>query len=319
MSRTKTSGTKIRWAGREWTVGNLDKLYWPQEGITKRDYLAYCLRMADVLIPYLRDRPLVVTRYPDGVEGKFFYQKDAPTHTPVWVRRIRVWSGDSKRWIRYILCNDTATLIWLAGQGVLEFHPWLSRADEMEKPDLAVVDLDPSQGADFHQAVEVALGLRELLHFLGLRGYPKTTGKTGIHVYIPIRPVWGYRRVAEFIKRIGIFLAVEAPQSVTLERAVARRRGVYVDYLQNGRGKTLVSPYSTRPHPAATVSFPVDWEELKTIRPDDFTLQTVPNLVERNGDRFEALRNDPQSLDEPWSRLETLLRERRILTRKSSP
>lgn len=298
----------VRVGQHELSITNVDKLYWPDDGITKGDYLAYCQRIAPWLLPHLAQRPLVLTRYPDGAYGQWFYQKNAPPYTPDWVDLYPYWSQDAQRWVHFVVCRDVETLIWIANQGAIELHPWLSRTGDPEHPDFAVVDLDPAEGTGFREAVQVALLLREILQHLGLRGYAKTSGATGIHVYIPLERRYDYALCAEFVRRLGLVLRTQAPELVTLERMVRKRTGrVYVDYLQNALGKTLVSVYSTRPKPGAPVSFPISWDDLPYVHPGDFNLRSVPDLLAQDGDSFSAVLTDQQKLDEPWRRLALLL------------
>ncbi|HEY8448976.1 MAG TPA: non-homologous end-joining DNA ligase [Bacillota bacterium] len=303
-----TTETFVRYGERTLTLTNLDKLLWPADGLTKADYLRYCARVAPWLLAHLRDRPLVLTRYPDGIDGKSFYQKDAPDYAPPWVRLYPHYSADSGRWLRFIVCDDAATLLWVANQAALELHPWLSRADAPERPDFAVIDLDPAEGATYRDACEVARLIRDVLTYLGLRGYVKTTGATGLHIYIPLLPRYDYGQTADFVRRLGVWLRAAAPERITLERRVAKRTGrVYVDYLQNAPGKTLVAVYSARPRPGAPVSFPLDWDELDQVDPASLNLRSVPDLLERRRDRFAAVLTDRQALEEASVRLDRLL------------
>jgi bifunctional non-homologous end joining protein LigD len=266
-------------------VRNLDKVLWPQGGFTKADYLAYLRAVAPVLLPHLRDRPLVLTRYPEGADGPWFYQKNVPPGAPAWLQRFPFRHGD--RVVEYLLCHDEAALLWLGTQAALEFHPWLSRRQHPDQPDLAVIDLDPMPPAGFDEARQVALVVRDLLGRVGLEAWPKTSGATGVHLYLPLIPRYSFREVAEAVRRLGRVLLRLWPERVTLERPVARRAGrVYVDYLQNARGKTLVSVYCPRPLPGAPVSTPVSWGELRWCAPGAFTLATVPDRVRRLGDLF---------------------------------
>ncbi|MFO7245819.1 MAG: non-homologous end-joining DNA ligase [Thermaerobacter sp.] len=294
--------------GRILALTNLDKPFWPGDGLTKGDLLAYGARIAPWILPYLRNRPLVLTRYPDGIDGKSFYQKDAPDHAPAWIRRFPWWSRDTGRWIRFIVCDDAATLLWALNAGAIELHPLLGQIPEPETPDFAVIDLDPAEGVGYRETVDVAALLRSLLEFLGLRGYPKTTGATGIHVFVPIERRYDFRFTADFVRRLGVVLRAQAPGQVTLERVVRRRRGrVYVDYLQNAPGKTLVSVFCPRPLPGAPVSFPVTWDDLAHVTPGDFTIRTAVPLLERLGDRFRPVLHDRQRLEEASRRLDRLL------------
>ncbi|HEX6989808.1 MAG TPA: non-homologous end-joining DNA ligase [Bacillota bacterium] len=295
-------------AGRRLTLRNLDKPFWPQDGLTKGDLLAYCARVSPWLLPHLRNRPLVMTRYPDGIEGKSFYQKDVPEHAPAWIRLFPYWSRDSNRLIRFVVCDDTATLLWVVNTGAIELHPLLGQIPDPQVPDFAVIDLDPAEGVGYRETVDVAGMLHDLLDYLGLRGYPKTTGATGIHVFVPIEPRYDFRYTADFVRRLGVVLRGQAPERVTLERSVRRRRGrVYVDYLQNALGKTLVSVFCPRPRPGAPVSFPVAWEDLRYVAPGDFTLRNAVDLLQRRGDAFLPVLRDRQRLEVPSQRLDRLL------------
>ncbi|MEX2355814.1 MAG: non-homologous end-joining DNA ligase [Thermaerobacterales bacterium] len=292
--------------GRQLSLTNRNKPLWP-EGLTKADLISYLVDISPWLLPHLEERFLVFTRYPDGINGKSFYQKNLPDRAPDWVACEAVWSEDTGRWIRYARGADRATLAWLGNLAVIEIHPWTSRSGSADQPDYALIDLDPSAGTAFEDAVTVALKLGDILDHLGLRGYVKTSGATGLHIYIPIEPHYSYADTAGLVRRLGLLLKHALPNLVTLERAVRKRRGhVYVDYLQNGRGKTLVGPYVPRPRPGAPVSFPVLWSDLRHIHPDDFTLQTVPGLLRRGGDRFAAVLAEAQDLRPALQALERI-------------
>jgi bifunctional non-homologous end joining protein LigD len=276
--------------GRLVRLTNLDKPMWSGLGVTKGELLHYLAEMASVLLPHWRGRPMTVTRYPEGVEGSFFYQKNCPAGAPDWVQTHN-WNGT-----RYVLVNDLSTLMWLGNQGVVEFHPAEFLAGEPESSSYAVIDLDPTSPLGFEAAVEVALRCHEVLLQLDLKGYPKTSGATGIHVYVPLRSGYGFDVTAALAKTIGLMLQKAVPHMVTLERRIKLRRGVYVDYLQNAPSKTLVGVYSPRPTPAATVSTPVTWEELAKIHPEEFTIRTVPQRVREVGDLFAEVLTCGQSL-----------------------
>lgn len=279
-------------------VSNLDKVFWPEDGLTKRDLLAYYFGVAPYLLPHLRGRPLVLTRYPDGIHGKWFYQKDCPDYAPDWVKTFPYYTVHSDRVIRFILCEDAATLAWMANQAAIEIHPWLSSTSFPDCPDLAVFDLDPAEPADFEDAREIAFMVKEVLEWLGLRGFPKLSGATGIHIYLPIHPVYTYEEVASFVQSIAQVLLRVHPRKITQERTVSKRTGkVYIDYLQNVKGKTIVGPYIPRPRPGAPVSAPVSWQELERVRPEEFTLTNMLSRLETHGDLFAPVLTDRQSLE----------------------
>jgi bifunctional non-homologous end joining protein LigD len=284
-------------AHRRPALTNPDKPLWPDVGLTKHDYAAYLLAVAPALLPHLRQRPLVLTRYPEGAGGPWFYQKNLPQGAPEWIETFthRARGG---RPIRYVLCHDERTLIWLAGQAAIEFHPWLATTAAPDLPDRMVIDLDPMAPATFEDARTLAAAVREILERAGLRGYPKTSGATGIHVFVPIAPRYTYRAVQAVVRGIGLALLRAWPGRVTLERAVSRRAGrVYVDYLQNAPGKTLVSAYAPRPLPGAPVSTPFPWDELAGIRPGDWSIRTVPARLRARGDPFAGVRDGGQELE----------------------
>lgn len=287
--------------GRQLELSNLDKTLWPEDGYTKAHFLHYLAAVGPSMLPHYRGRPLVLTRYPDGIHGESFYQKDCPDHAPPWVRTYPYWSKDSRRWIRFILCDDLPTLVWVGNLAGIEMHPWLSTARDPLHPNLMVLDIDPAAPAGFEEAREVAFLLKAVLDGLGLAGFPKTSGATGIHVYVPVEPRYPYRAVAGLVRAMGEYLLRRHPRLITMERAVARRTGhVYVDYLQNVLGKTLAGPYSPRPLAGASVSCPVTWAELETARPADFTIITVPERVARLGDPFAGLPGLRQRLEDAF-------------------
>jgi len=280
---------------------HLDKPLWPPAPgsgagpTTKADYLAYLEAVAPWALPHLRSRPLVLTRYPHGALGASFYQKNLPESAPEWLPRFRDDHPTADgRHIRYLVAAAPADLLWLGQQAALEFHPWLSTAAAPGLPDRAVIDLDPMAPAGFEEARAVARLASEILRAAGVRAWPKTSGATGIHCFIPIRPERPYRDVAAILRGLGELLLRLWPGRVTLERAVARRAGrVYVDYLQNARGKTLCAAYSPRPIAGAPVSMPIDWSELDSVRPEMWTVRTAPARLRERGDAWADLPGAP--------------------------
>ncbi len=278
--------------GRRLSLSNLDKVYWPEDGLTKGDLIEYYVWVAPWLLPHLDGRPLNLTRYPDGIRGKSFYQKDIPPTAPPWVKTFPVQHED--RVVNYCLADSRATLAWLAQWGCVEIHPWLSRVDDLDRPDFAVFDLDPTPPAGFEEAVEVALAVRRLLAEFGLRVYPKTSGATGLHLFLPVVRRWSYKDLERFVGRVADVIHEALPGLTTRERTVAKRKGVYIDHLQNVRGKTLASVYSLRPHPGAPVSAPVTWEELPRVRPEELNIRSVRERLGRLGDLFRPVLTDVQ-------------------------
>ncbi len=278
--------------GRRLSLSNLDKVFWPEGGYTKGDMVRYYVEIAPYLLPHLADRPLNLTRFPDGIHGKNFYQKDIPPTAPDWVRTVRVAHSDHD--VNYCLADSAATLAWLAQWGCVEVHPWLSRVDELDRPDYAVFDLDPTPPVGFREAVEVAFVVGRTLAEFGLRGYPKTSGATGVHIFLPIVRRYTYKEVERYVGAVADLIHRVLPDLTTRERTVARRHGVYIDHLQNIKGKTLVSVYSLRPRPGAPVSTPVTWDELPRLDPARMNLATVPDRLARLGDLFAGALRDVQ-------------------------
>lgn len=277
--------------GRMLQVSNLDKVLWPKLGLTKADLLDYHVRLHTLTLAHWHGRALTLTRYPHGIAEAFFYQKNVPASAPPWVVSHRREDTD------YVVANDLSTLTWLVNSAAIEFHPSTYVVTRPEIPSYAIIDLDPTEPQSFKEAVEVARHCRDVLGELGLRGYPKLSGATGIHIYIPLQERYDFTVSSELVRLIGLKLQHTYPHKVTLERLVRNRRGVYVDYLQNHPGKTIVGVYSPRPTPEATVSAPVEWEDLEYYKPQDFTIRTVPQWIKERGDLFRGVLSDRQPLE----------------------
>jgi bifunctional non-homologous end joining protein LigD len=257
---------------------NLDKIFYPKNKVTKGQVVEYYIRMAPKILPVIADRPLVLTRYPDGIEAETmsFFQKNAAEGTPDWVKIKTIYSPTSKRDVNYIVCNDLDTLIWLANLASLEIHMPFSKIDSLDKPDLLFFDVDPEPPATLSDAAEVALLLKDKLLDLGLTPYPKTSGKKGLHVVIPIFPEHSFEKVRAFVHEVGIELAKESDIVVSEFKDTKKPGKVFADYLQNSPMRTMVVPYSLRPTPDATVSTPLEWSEVKKgINPTDYNIFSV--------------------------------------------
>jgi len=298
--------------GQKIKLTNLDKLMWP-EGLTKAHLIKYYSVMAPYVLPYLNNRPIVMKRYPDGLNGEAFYQKECPVYAPAWIMRKPV--EHSGKVVNYIICNDKATLIWLANQACIEMHAWLSGMQNLETPDLAVMDLDPANGATFADTLDIALLVKCALAEHGLQSFPKTSGATGVHLFIPVMPKYSWREITTAMKYIAELVADIYPHKATTERKVAKRKNkVYLDYLQNGRGKTMAFPYSLRPLSGVPVSTPLYWWEVEKgmLRPDDFTMENILQRIASFGDAFTGLLGLRQHLDELiFAATKKLLPERR--------
>jgi bifunctional non-homologous end joining protein LigD len=266
------------------TLTNLDKVLWPEEGLTKADLIDYYRRMAPIMLPYLRDRPQVLHRTPGGIEGIGFFQKHAGPR-PEWIQVARIGSQSDGRTIDYILCQDEATLVYLANLGCIEMNPWNSRFGSLDSPDYVVIDLDPVE-VSFNQVITIALAVRDVLEEAGVASYVKTSGGSGLHVFVPLAAGHGHEEARDFAHLVGQAVAVRLPGMTSLERNPAHRRGrVYLDYLQNRWGQPSVAAYSLRPRPGAPVSTPLHWEEMRTgLSPAAHTMTNITDRLDRVGD-----------------------------------
>jgi len=282
-------------------LSNLDKVFFPESGVTKGDLLSYYRQIAEVLVPHLRDRPFTMKRYPDGIDGGFFFQKDAPKHMPEWIPRRSYISTSresrEKRKIAYPLVNDELALLWMVNMGCIDMNTWYSRIDKPERPDFVLFDLDPSEDVGFAETIEVALLVKSALDALGLVSFPKTSGAEGIHVLVPIARRWTYADTREFSEIVARAIAVSHRGLVTTEWTKRKRRGVLIDTNQNGEGKTIASVYSVRPKPGAPVSTPLRWDEVNaSLDPSAFTMDVVLERVREAGDLYAGVLTEKQSL-----------------------
>ena len=263
---------------------NRKKVFWPDAGYTKGDLIAYYQSIAGYILPYLADRPMVMTRFPDGIDGKSFYQKNTPGFLPDWVTRIQMWANHSKRHIDYMIADCVETLSYVANSGSIPIHIWMTRASALDKPTWCLIDLDPKE-APFSDVVTLAQGVGALCKKIGLPAYPKTSGATGIHILIPLGEQLNYEQVRMLGTLIARVVIVDYPELATTERVISRRDGkVYFDILQNAHGQLMVSPYCVRPRPGAPVSTPLLWSEVtQELSPADYTIRTVPKRLQRLG------------------------------------
>jgi bifunctional non-homologous end joining protein LigD len=287
-----------------WQIGsrrlrltNLDKPIWPQPVITKRRMIEYYVRMSPYLLPYLRDRPLSTQVFPDGVTGHSFWRKDKPSHAPEWIDSW-LFEGETGS-MRWIVVREPATLGWLANAGVVDLHPWHSRVGAPDQPDWAVFDLDPFEPASFDDVRDIARLVKAALDHLGLRGLLKTSGQTGLQIYVPLRRGPDYAWVRGWVEEVARAIGRVEPDRISWEWAVSRRAGrIGIDYTQNIINKTLAAPYSLRPLPGATVSTPLAWEELDdpALRPDRWTMETIWERLRSVGDLFTGVLDGDQEL-----------------------
>ena len=281
----------VRAAGREVKLTNLNKPYWPAEGITKGDLLRYYAAVAPVLLPHLADRAMVMKRYPHGIAGEFFFMKRAPSPRPEWIETCSI-AHSSGNVIDFPIIQDLAALLWVVNLGCIDLNPWYARCDDVDRPDYLHFDLDPVPKATFERVRETALLVRDALVGLGMTSNVKTTGSKGLHLYVPIVRGPTQKQVWTVAKQIAVALAEENPKLITAEYRVAKRPAgrVLVDYNQNAWGRTLASVYSVRPKPRATVSAPLSWEELEQGAViEDFRMDNMPVRIERVGDLWKPL------------------------------
>ncbi len=286
------------------SISKLDKIFWPEDKYTKGDLIKYYIEISPYIIKYLHNRPVVFTRYPDGIKGKHFYQKNAPAYLPSWIETFSQYSKDSGRNIEYILVKEAAVLAWLANQACIEMHPWLSSIGSLDYPDFAVIDLDPSPGNSFQEVIDMALLVKNVFQELGLRSYPKTSGSEGLHIYLPLKNHYTYSQVREFARGVAALVAEIRPDISTIERTVSKRGPkIYIDYLQNVKGQTLCSAYSVRPRKGAPVSAPLTWEEVALVSPTDFCIKNMLPRVKQAGDLFSPVLEDKQALEHACQKL----------------
>jgi bifunctional non-homologous end joining protein LigD len=304
VHRERPIEEEIRRGNRTLKLSNLDKPFWPDEGIAKGDLLAYYQAVAPVLMPHLKNRPFTMRRYPDGAYGKAFFQKDAPKGMPEWIptARIQVTSRDTprqKRWIHAPLVNDELALLWMVNMGCIDMNAWYSRVDKLDRPDFVLFDLDPSSDVGFEETIQVALYVKAALDALGLVSFAKTSSADGMHVLVPIERRHTYEDTRRFSEIVAGAIARSYPKLATTQWSKAKRRGVLIDANQNGEGKTIASAYSVRPRPGAPVSTPLRWQEVKPgLDPAQFTMDVVEERVDRHGDLFEGVLTMKQRLND---------------------
>lgn len=287
-----------------------EKIYWPDEKYTKGDLLEYYEQIAPYILPYLKDRPLSLKRNPNGIKEEGFFHKDAGDHAPDWIKTKEIYSESTDKMINYLVCNDVESLLYIVNLGCIEINPWNSTIDNQDYPDYIVMDIDPSDKNTFEDVIEVALVIREILDEAGVKGYCKTSGSSGLHVYIPFNQKYTYDESKDFAHIIATIVTEKLPELTTTERSLSKRRKdqIYVDYLQNRRGQTLASAYSVRPRPGATVSAPLEWSEVKKgLKPTDFTMKNMMERIREKGDLFKGVLGKGVDIQKALSKLETLI------------
>lgn len=286
-------------------ISNLDKIFWPDEGITKGDLLNYYQDISKVILPYLKDRPETLKRYPNGINGNKFYHKDVGSIAPQWVKTYRDYAQSEDKYIDYICINNLESLIFMINLAAIEMHPWSSKIRNPGKPDYIIIDLDPL-GTKFSSVVKVAKAVKEVLDDLDIKGYPKTSGSKGIHIYIPLKAKYTYKQAGNFAEIVANLTHEKVKDISSIDRNPQIRKGkVYIDFLQNAEGQTVASAYSVRPLPGAPVSTPLLWEELKNdLNPLDFNIKTMPQRIKKIGDPFRDVLGEGVKIEEVIKKLE---------------
>jgi DNA ligase D len=283
--------------GREQvSVTSLDRIYWPDEKLTKFDLLSYYLKVADYIMPYLRDRPAILQRWPRGIKAPMFFQQDLDT-APDFIKTAHLVNQEGRE-LDYGVFTTVASLVHFVTLGTIEQHPWHSTVKKLDKPDWIAIDLDP-KSAPWENVLQVALIVKEVADEVGLQAFPKTSGSSGIHIYVPLKPANEYDKVAEFSRLFASEVAGRAPRIATVERTIAKRKStqVYVDWMQNARGKSLASAFTARAKPKATVSMPLTWKQIQQgVKISDFTIENVPELLEKDGDAWAEFFDSRQTL-----------------------
>jgi bifunctional non-homologous end joining protein LigD len=297
LSLDRPRGDLIIKAGREQVaVTSLDRIYWPDEKLTKFDLLSYYLKVADYIMPYLQDRPAILQRYPRGIKAPMFFQQDLES-APGFIKTARLINQEGRE-LDYGVYSTIASVLHFVTLGTIEQHPWHSTVKRLDKPDWIAIDLDPKK-APWENVLQVALVVKEVADEIGLKAFPKTSGSSGIHIYVPLKPTNEYEKVAEFARMFASEVARRAPKIATVERTIAKRKStqVYVDWMQNARGKSLAAVFTARAKPKATVSMPLTWQQIaKGVKIDDFTITNVPVLLKKKGDAWEEFFASRQAL-----------------------
>jgi len=287
---------------------NLGKIYWPDEGYTKGDLIKYYLDVSEFILPYLKNRPQSLNRFPNGIKGASFYHKDMETdQLPTWAKTVKLYSKANDHDIDYLICNDIPTLLYMANLGCIEINPWHSTYQNPEYPDYMMLDLDPGN-IPFKEVVNTALVIKEISDELNIKSYCKTSGATGLHIYFPLGAKYNYDQVKIFAEILANLTHSRIPSVTTVERTISKRGDkIYVDFLQNRKGQTIAAPYSVRPRPDATVSTPLDWDEVNhNLTPGMFTIKNTLTRLKTKGDLWQGIFKNPLNLEKLLKKLEKM-------------
>jgi len=308
QSKSQEKERVVTLNGKKVTLTNQQKVYWPDENITKGELLDYYMEMADYVLPYLKDRPLSLHRFPNGIDDAGFYQKDVETETaPDWLKTVQLHAASASRDVDYLICNNAATLAYMANLGCIEMNPWLSRVKKLDNPDYIVLDLDPEDIA-FKYVVKTAQAIKDLLDKLGVKAFCKTSGASGLHIYVPTGGKFNYETCRLFAEYVAKEVQHGLPDITSVIRTKSKRnKKVYIDYMQNSRGQTVASPYSVRPKPGATVSAPLNWNELTDdLAIANFTMQNMPQRVKDKGDLWKDIDKTKNDLRQAINKIEEM-------------
>ena len=291
-NKTGLKETVFKSGSVEVKLSNLDKIFWPEEKVTKGDVIKYYQSVSKHILPFLKDRPQSLLRTPNGIKDGGFFQKDAGQAAPEWVKHQKIYSESVNKDIDYILCNNAATLAYLNNLGCIELNPWHSTVKDLDRPDYMIIDIDPSEKNTFDQVIEAANVVHEIFKKAGADSYCKTSGATGLHIYVPAQKKYTYDQLKDFAHLICMMATEQLPKFTSLERNLGKRgkNMIYMDHLQNRRGQTISSVYSLRPKKGATVSMPLKWNEVKPgLSPQDFNIKNALKRIEKYPDLFKPV------------------------------
>ena len=297
LSLDRPKGDLLLEVGRERvSITSLDRIYWPDEKLTKFDLLCFYLKVADLIMPFLKDRPAILQRWPRGIKAPMFFQQDLES-APDFIKTVRLTNQEGRE-LDYGVYTTVASLLHFVNLGTIEQHPWHSTIKRLDKPDWIAIDLDPKK-APWENVLQVALVVKEVADEIGLEVFPKTSGSSGMHLYVPLKPTNEYEKAAEFARLFATEVARRAPKIATVERTIAKREStqVYVDWMQNARGKSLAAVFTARAKPKATVSMPLTWKQISQgVKITDFTITNVPELLKKKGDPWADFFKKRQAL-----------------------
>lgn len=285
--------------GRDVTLLHPARVLWPADGITREDLVAYYRDIAPIMLPHLAERPVTLRLYPEGIDGPSYYKRDLPDNAPPWLRAVDYTGQSTSRTIQVPLVDNAAGLVWFANTGTIEFHGWSARAPHLDQPDQAIFDLDPGESATFADVLRAALLVHEALGQEGVQGYPKTSGRHGLHVHVPLAPGASFLEARTWVKRVAERLETSHDGLIAVARGATHRgERVTIDYAQNSIARNTAAPYTVRAAPGATVAAPVTWQEVEdgAVRPGDFTLHTMRERVATHGDLMSALLHSGQRI-----------------------